>query len=216
MPIVYPKTWSASEQLNASDVRSNIDAVQRGTHGLSLLEVSNTRFIDTKHIVQPTNNPYTKMMSGVSGVFGGQNSGSFYTKYSYLTHWLCGDSNNSAMQQIPHTAQTLNIMRPATVFYQFWACSLQPFDGNGTRGTGSLYFYVNNPNSRMGNRSVVWEQPDGSHASDTCNGSDTVNVIGIQTLNQRSLEYGIGITGNAYDGTYRFISWGVSFEVYYF
>jgi len=213
MAITFPKTWG-TEVLTASDVRDNLDAMQDKLHKLGGSDVSSSQWIDTKHIVNPDFNPYTNMVTGVSGLFGGQNSGGFFSKFSYVTRWLSG-KNSSVKNSLPHTGFTLDIQRPCSLFYQWWACVMSPDDNDGTTGVGKVYFYVNDPKVSLGLSNLIPEQDNGSSLDATFDGTYHQSGFGMITITGEQLQYGIGMTGSSTAGQNRFISWGVSFEAFY-
>jgi len=213
MSITFPKTWT-TEVLEASDVMDNFDAIQKKSHRLLSSDVTTDKWIDTRHIVNPDYNPYTNIMTGVSGVFGGQNSGGFFSKYTYLTKWLSG-KNSGVENAIPHTGFTLDLQRPCSLFYQWWACVMSPNNGAGTTGTGKVYFYTHDPSIGIGTPHLLLEQPYASPHDPTFDGTYHTNGFGVVEVSSEKLQYGIGLTGSSTAGQNRFISWGVSFEAFY-
>ena len=123
--------------------------------------------------------------------------------------------NNGVENAIPHTGFTLDLQRPCSLFYQWWACVLSPTDGDGTTGSGEVFFYVGDPKVPLGASNLLPEQPNGSTNNVSFDGAYHQSGFGMIDLSGENLQYGIGITGSSSAGQNRFISWGVSFEAFY-
>ena len=66
MSITFPKTWAASEIINASDVRSNLDAMQKKQAKLSASDFATGQWIDTHHIMEGRYEPTPNISVNVS------------------------------------------------------------------------------------------------------------------------------------------------------
>lgn len=218
MSITFPKTWTSGEKLSASDVQSNMDAmlVKQQKLGASDLDIGN-KFYNTNHIVQGEYNAVTNVVSNVSGVFGGQNSGGFYSKSTFITRWQSGINTPTIPQAhyIPYTSFTLDLHRPSNVFFQWWLCCSTETDGDGTQGDGIVFVYLSDPNAKLGIGHRLPEQPNASTADSFLDGTYHSNGFYMQQFSGEQLNYGIGLCGTSTAGRNRIISWGVSIEVFY-
>ena len=135
MAITFPKTWSTGETLTASDTKDNLDAMRDKAQKLSAADINtSSAWITTAHIMQGRYNSVTNITSNVSGVFGGKNNGGTFQNTSYITRWMspAAYSGTSQTKIVPMTCIQIDIVRPATLLFQWWINHQSPKDGDGT------------------------------------------------------------------------------------
>lgn len=217
MSVSFPKVWTA-EQLNASDVRGNLDAMQKKQNKLSGsdFDLAN-KWIDTHHIMQGRYSSTENITVNVSGVFGGRNNGSFLNNLSYCSRWISeGTSGNSRKVYIPYTNITFDILRPCTLFFQWHMVHQSKSDGDGTTGLTTLHAALNSEEITGGNVDhLAYEQPNGSAHNVLVDGTRVTNGFILKDISSQVLQYSIGLTGQSTTGKCQNVSWSVSVECFY-
>ena len=205
MSITFPKTWSA-EQLNAQDVRGNLDAMKNKQQQLGGSDMqTGAKWINTHHLMQGRYTTTTNTVENISGTFGGRNNGSFANRTSYCSKWLTPSSTSNAAKRvrIPYSVITLDILRPCTLFFQWHMIHQSNNDVDGTTGETVLYTALNSP----------------TIAGDICRAPagalQISNGFILRDIGSQIKGYNIGLVNTSTSGMCQNISWSVSLECFY-
>tara|TARA_R110002051_G_scaffold3157_3_gene17044 strand:+ start:11847 stop:12503 length:657 start_codon:yes stop_codon:yes gene_type:complete len=217
MSISFPKTWSSGEVLTASDTKGNLDAMKNKAQKLSAGDVvpPTAAWMTTAHIMQGRYDSVTNITNNVSGVFGGRNNAGTWQNTSYVTRWMMPSGYSSATKSVsvPLTCIQVDIVRPATVMFQWWINHQSPKDGDGTDGSTQFYCYENTLNSLSTVHHAVPEQLSTNNA--LIDGSFLTNGHNLFDMSSGILNYGIGLTAFSTAGKCQQVAWGISIEVFY-
>ena len=218
MPITIPKTWG-TEVLNAADVNGNINAIKEGVASTDSTWWATGKFIEARHIVKPYIQSTQNASHHVSGWYCSQNAGSLYTAGSFVSKF---EADVDDKMIIPKTSITIPIAKPASIFYQFWACAESRSDQDGTRGTlvWNVY-YESKDNTSNQRRQLQQEQifdssvpQDGSIIS----GREFLVLQGDYTVVAADIgDLVVGVSGypNTSNATAQLLSWGFTVECFY-
>lgn len=217
MPITIPKTWG-SEVLNASDVNANINAIKEGAARTDSTWWSSGKFVDTEHIVKPYIQSTQNASHQVSGWYCSQTSGALYTSGSFVSKF---EADVDDKMIIPKTSITIPVMKPASVFYQFWSCSESRTDQDGVRGTlvWNVY-YTDKDNTSLQRRQLQQEQIYDSGLSQNgsiISGREFLVLNGAQTIGPTVSNLVVGVSGypNSSNASAQLLSWGFTVECFY-
>tara|TARA_R100001509_G_scaffold138264_1_gene92377 strand:+ start:308 stop:970 length:663 start_codon:yes stop_codon:yes gene_type:complete len=219
MSITFPKTFAASEVASAADVRSNIDAMQKKQAKLSGSDFATGQWIDTHHIMEGRYEPTGNISVNVSGVFGGRNNGSIFDNLSYCSRWVSnrtGSTGDAQRTFIPFTNITFDVLRPATVLFQWSLISQSAKDGDGVDGKTHIRPSLNAKfASNLSIPHVVLEQLNASPGNVLIDGTHTTNGVVLFDIPNQVRGYSIGLTGESTVGKCQNVSWSVSLECFY-
>ena len=215
MSITFPKTFAASEVASAADVRSNLDAMQKKQAKLSGSDFATGQWIDTHHIMEGRYEPTGNISVNVSGVFGGRNNGSIFQNLSYCSRWLTNRTGTDKRAFIPYTNITFDILRPATIFFQWAMIHQSPIDGDGTNGNTKIRPSLN---SKFATDGIIYHQVYEQLATSNnvvIDGTRTTNGVVLLDVSSQIRGYSIGLTGESTAGMCQNVSWSVSLECFY-
>jgi hypothetical protein len=218
MAITFPKTWSSGETLTASDTKNNLDAMRDKAQKLVAADINtSSAWITTAHIMDGRYDSVTNITNNVSGVFGGRNNGGTFQNTSYITRWMspAAYSGTGQTKIVPMTCIQLDIVRPATVFFQWWVNHQSPKDGDGTDGQTQFFCYENTLTTVSSVKHFVPEQLAASTANMLIDGSFLTNGHNLFDVSTGTLNYGIGLSGFSTAGKCQQIAWGVAIECFY-
>tara|TARA_R100000353_G_scaffold160913_2_gene120715 strand:+ start:4702 stop:5370 length:669 start_codon:yes stop_codon:yes gene_type:complete len=221
MSITFPKTWAASEKVQATDVRDNLDAMTKKQAKLGAADFATGQWIDTHHIMEGRYEPTGNISVNVSGVFGGRNNGSFLDNLSYCSRWITdrtGATGSSVPRAyIPFSNITFDILRPCTLFFQWSMIHQSPIDGDGTDGYTRIRPALNAKNVSAGIvYNQVYEQvATGASYNVLIDGTRTTNGMVLLDVAGQVRRYSIGLTGESTAGMCQNVSWSVSLECFY-
>ena len=218
MSITFPKTFG-TEQLNAQDVRGNLDAMKNKQQQLGGSDMqTGAKWINTHHLMQGRYTTTTNTVENISGTFGGRNNGSFANRTSYCSKWLTSSSTSSAAnrKRIPFTAITFDILRPCTLFFQWHMIHQSNNDADGTTGSTVLYTALNSPViAGVAVHHLVAEQPHTSTLNVLVDGTQITNGFILRDIGSQIKGYNIGLTGQSTAEQCQNVSWSVSLECFY-
>jgi len=218
MSITFPKTWSA-EQLNAQDVRGNLDAMKNKQQQLGGSDMqTGAKWINTHHLMQGRYTTTTNTVENISGTFGGRNNGSFANRTSYCSKWLTPSSTSNAAKRvrIPYSVITLDILRPCTLFFQWHMIHQSNNDADGTTEKTVLYTALNSPTiAGVSVQHLVAEQPHTSTLNVLVDGTQITNGFILRDIGSQIKGYNIGLVNTSTSGMCQNISWSVSLECFY-
>jgi len=216
------KTWASGSSLNATDLQDNLDGIKKYNQKIVGADLKATKWVDTKHVMPGVINAKTNVTSNCSGVYGGQQHSWQVLNYTFLTRW---NSTRSAATIrniiIPETSFTLDLGRPATLFYQFWAQAQSKDDGYTD---GLSYFFatadggvtVPNGTQKMTEQSQAAVVTGVGSIDVGANISGTKYFSGFLVQEPTiAAEFGVGLYGRTFNGQCAVFSWGVSIEVFY-
>lgn len=218
MAISFPKTWSSGEVLTASDTKNNLDAMRDKAQKLVSADINtSSAWINTSHIMSGRYDSITNISNNVSGVFGGRVNGGTFQNTSYVTRWMspAGYSGSTKTSFIPLSCIQIDIVRPATIFFQWWMNHQSPKDGTGSAAETRFFCYENNLITVGNTAHYVPQQVSTSTASMLIDGSFLTNGHNLLDVNPGALNYGIGLSAFTTAGKCQQIAWGVAIECFY-
>lgn len=219
MSISFPHTFLGNSTLNAFDVRSNLDAMQKKQQKMAAADIdTSNRWVDTNHIMEGVYEPLVNITTNVSGIFGGKNNGAFFDNMSYSSRWISnrhGSSNNINVR-LPLTTITFDLHRPATLVFQWHMVTQSAEDGDGSNGWTSINAGVNNIAVRgINTQYYAYEQPNGSTHNVLVDGTRTSNGLVMVDVSGEIKNYSIGLVGTSTAGKAQHCSWSVSLECFF-
>lgn len=221
MSITFPKTWVSKDTINASDVRSNLDAMQKKQAKLSASDFATGQWIDTHHIMEGRYEPTPNISVNVSGVFGGRNNGSFLENLSYCSRWITDRTGASGLSKprayIPYTNITFDILRPCTLFFQWSMIHQSLLDGDGTDGMTEIKPAMNSKfiSSGVVRHQVHEQAPVGLPYNVFVNGTSMTNGFVLDDISSQIRGYSVGLVAESTAGMCQNVSWSVSLECFY-
>jgi len=221
MSISFPKTWVANETVRAQDVRNNLDAMLDKQQNLSAADMQLAAgWVDTKHIMQGRYDSTRNVAVNVSGVFGGQNNGGINKNLSYASRWITNRAGSSSATPprafIHFTNITFDILRPATLFFQWAMVHQSNTDVDGTVGNTIIRASLNSPFiTGTSVPHMVAEQANVSGLDVLIDGTNTTNGMILQDIPSQVLGYSIGLTAESTAGKCQNVSWAISLECFY-
>ena len=221
MSITFPKTFVTGETVRAQDVRNNLDAMLDKQQNLSAGDMQLVaKWADTQHIMQGRYDSIRNVAVNVSGVFGGQTNGGIHQNLSYASRWITNRASVSSSVPprtfIHYTNITFDILRPATLFFQWSMVHQSQTDQNGTRGNTIIRSSLND--AFIAGTSVphmVVEQPNLSALDILIDGTHTTNGVILQDIPNQVLGYSVGLTAESTAGKCQNVSWSISLECFY-
>ena len=219
------KTWASGNTLLASDLMNNLDGMKEYSHSItSAGDLRAAQWVDTKHIMPGTIDAQTSITSNASGMYGGQQHSWQSLNYTFLTRWNSSRTSATARNLIiPQTYFTLQLGRPATVYYQWWLQAQTRRDGYDMHEM-SYFFATDRPEN--------WAPSGGVHKMVSQNvtrtmaglasGNAGVNITGTRSFSGFEVvdptavsQFAIGLRGRSDVGQCAIFSWGVSIELFY-
>lgn len=123
MAYTPPTTFVDGTTLQASGLLANDDALRDYLHeGVANADLrTSARWVETRHIQQPSFEPFSGLQHGVSGWQGGHNSGGPRVKYTFTTSFLAGTSRSTLAQwvPVPETYLELDTRRSGKVLFHW-------------------------------------------------------------------------------------------------
>ena len=217
MPYTPSKIWANGDVLNASDVQNNLDGFKTYNHSVPSGDIKTTQWVDTKHIMPGVIDAQTTVTNNCSGMFGGQQHSWQTLNYSFLTRWnTTRSAATSRYLVVPETSFTINLGKPASMFYQWWM-QVESRDDGYTDGLSYIYAV---DDSVSNSTHIFPEQSQatliGGAAFNTgVNISGVRSTTGFLTNEGTSLSFAIGLKGRSENGQCMIMSWGISLEVFY-
>lgn len=216
MSITFPKTFG-TEQLNAQDVRGNLDAMKNKQQQLGGSDMqTGAKWINTHHLMQGRYTTTTNTVENISGTFGGRNNGAFLNRTSYCTQYISdGLSDAKVRKYIHYTNITFDILRPCTLFFQ-WHMIHQSRERGSGAGATHIHVGLNSPiiaGVAVDHR--VAEQPNGSTLDVLVDGTQITNGFILRDIGSQIKGYNIGLTGQSTAEQCQNVSWSVSLECFY-
>ena len=223
------KIWSTGDTLTASDMQGNFDGIKKFNHDVGLTSLQTAQWVDTKHIMPGVIDAQTNVTYNCSGVFGGQQQSYQSLNYTFLTRWNTTRSSASLENLIvPETSFTLQLRRPATVFFQWWINTKSRYDGNA-RGMTTVGVFKDKPvpdasmtNAQVGYENYIPSQTQATKINLAGNFDTGVYISGVKyntgfamLEGAQSIPFAIGLQGRSYNGQCEILSWGISAEVFY-
>ena len=216
------KTWVNGNTLEASELLGNFDGVKKYAHSITnVADLKASDWVDSKHIMPGSIDAQTSVTSNTSGIFGGQQHSWQTLDYTFVTRWnttrTAGTTRNII---IPQTHFSLQLGRPATVYYQWWLQAQSRQDGYDM--TEMSYFFATDSEATV---------PGGTHKMITQNVARDnlvaafnvgVNITGTRSFSGFEIvdptavvQFAIGLRGRSDVGQCAIFSWGVSIELFY-
>jgi len=123
MAYTPPTTFVDGTNLTAANAEGNTEALRVYLHGqIAAGDVSNTKWIETRHVQPPTFDPIRGLQHGVTGHQGGQWAGGVNIRLQFATKYLSGNGrpNNETFHPFPQTAITFDVRQPAFCLFHYW------------------------------------------------------------------------------------------------
>jgi hypothetical protein len=143
---VPPKTWVDGDVVLASDTQGSVDDLRAYMAQLEASAVrSDKAWIETNHIMRGYYEPIINRAHFISGVFGGHVHTYPAGMFTYTSHYTGGVLGSSARAHVPKTTVDIEVSRPMTLFFQWWAFPFMRPDGDGSAGSTNIYIYLDDP-----------------------------------------------------------------------
>ena len=218
------KTWVSGDVLTASDLQGNLDGVKNYSHNVVAADLKATQWVDTKHIMPGVIDAQTTVTNNCSGLFGGQQHSWQTLNYTFLTRWNTTRSAGTTRYLIiPETSFTIDVGKPATMFYQWWIQGQARDDGYGSAAALSpTVIFASTGGATPTSTHIIPEQaqavnivgaPVGINVG--VNISGTRYLSGFMIADGTSTSFAVGLRGNSENGQCAIFSWGVSIELFY-
>ena len=217
MPYTPSKIWANGDVLNASDVQNNLDGFKTYNHGVPSGDIKTTQWVDTKHIMPGVIDAQTTVTNNCSGMFGGQQHSWQTLNYSFLTRWnTTGSAATTRYLIVPETSFTINLGKPASMFYQWWM-QVESRDDGYTDGLSAVYAADDSESNSIHYfpEQSQATQIGGAAFNTGVNISGVRSTTGFLTNEGTSLSFAIGLKGKSQNGQCMIMSWGISLEVFY-
>lgn len=123
MSYTPPTTFTTNTVLTSANLEGNFEALRVYLHdGIVSADFSNAKWIETRHVQPPENQPYSGLTHGVSGYQGGQWAGGTNIRLTFATKFLTGNgrTSNNSFINVPNTAFSLDIRRDAKMLFHYW------------------------------------------------------------------------------------------------
>ena len=123
MAYTPPTTFVDGTTLTAAAAEGNTEALRVYLHHqVAAGDVSNTKWIETRHVQPPTFDPVRGLQHGVTGHQGGQWAGGVNIRLQFATKALSGNGrpNNESCHPFPQTAVTFDVRQPAFCLFHYW------------------------------------------------------------------------------------------------
>jgi len=226
------KTWANGDTLTGTDLQANLDGMKEYVHCEVVAGDFPSVSFDTEHIMKGVIDAKTNRVHNVSGIFGGLNHGNARDNdNTFMSRWQSTDDSAKAtgqMKKLPGTQFTLDLRRPATVFYQWWATTVSRWDGRGALpdaqptnlqlfqddtmfGATAYLFDIFSGESTMYNPTAGTYHDGNIFAS----GSTHTSGTGFFEATTGKVAYNLGIKAHSKAGAYHWVSWGISIEAFY-
>jgi hypothetical protein len=118
-----PNTFADGTLLTAADIQGNEDALRVYLHdGIIGGDLEASRWIQTRHVQPPVQEPFSGLQHGVTGYQGGQWAGGTNIRLQFATKYLSGNGRqeNNTFHAFPQTAFTIQFRQDAYVLYHYW------------------------------------------------------------------------------------------------
>ena len=203
--------------LSRDTVVANLDGVKVYAHKVQSSALQTSAFVDTNHIMAPRYEPMTNTSTNVTGVYVGQNSGGVNLKASFSTKFNSGRSATQYRVPVPQTGINIDLVRPCSYFFQWWANSVSKYDGGGSSAQGETYLYVYEGSTSLikilSAQSII-EETAANNASRLVSGG--FNTSGFHSNDAYSSStLNIGVCTDSEAGMAWHYAWGFSLEVFY-
>lgn len=227
MPYAPTKTWASGDTLTAADLQSNLDGFKKFNHNITPTSMYSLQWVDTKHIMPGVIDAQTNITNNCSGIFGGQQHSYQSLNYTFVTRWnTTRGSNTDSYIIVPETSFTLEMRRPANVFFQYWMTTKSRTDGY-LNGYSFIQPFHDNPKtasatSTHSHPSKVMEQVAAAPTGGGAAFATGVYISGVKYISgfsmyegTKSVPFHIGVKGKSDNGQCEILSWGISAEVFY-
>ena len=226
MAFTPTKTWASGNTLNAEDVSANLDDMKEYARHIEAgaLRVS-AGWADTRHFMEGQYDATTNMTKMVSGVYGGQNSGGLFSRATFVSRWNTRRASSSTqVVLVPQTCFTLELHRPATVFFQWWMQVQTKKNYTTPLGSMRSRFYFAVVDSVLGQgmttQAATLQQcpgmPNtGSSGQVLLAGTFNSNGHYLTKAKTQQVPFGIGIAGSSNADMGHVLAWGISVEAFY-
>jgi hypothetical protein len=203
--------------LSRDTVVANLDGVKVYAHKVQSSALQTSAFVDTNHIMAPRYDAMTNTSTNVTGVYVGQNSGGVNLKASFSTKFNSGRSAIQYRVPVPQTGINIDLVRPCSYFFQWWANSVSKYDGGGASAQGETYLYVYEGSTSLieilSAQSII-EETAANNASRLVSGG--FNTSGFHSNDAYSSStLNIGVCTDSEAGMAWHYAWGFSLEVFY-
>lgn len=205
--------------LSRDTVVANLDGVKVYAHKVQSSALQTSAFVDTNHIMAPRYDAMTNTSTNVTGVYVGQNSGGVNLKASFSTKFNSGRRATQYRVPVPQTGINIDLVRPCSYFFQWWANSVSKYDGGGassTQGETFLYVYendINNQFKRISAQSIIEETTTNNASRLVSGGYNTSGFHSNDAYSSSTLN--IGVCTDSEAGMAWHYAWGFSLEVFY-
>lgn len=228
MAFTPTKTWASGNTLNAADVTANLDDLKEYARHIEAgaLRVS-AGWADTRHFMEGQYDATTNMTSMVSGVYGGQNSGGLFSRATFVSRWNTTRGNSLPVNQkvlVPQTCFTLELHRPATVFFQWWMQVQTKKNYTNPVGTKRSRFYFAVVDTILGQGMTTQDatlqecpgmKSSGQSGQVLLDGTFNSNGHYLTKAKSQQVPFGIGIAGRSNADMGHVLAWGISVEAFY-
>lgn len=210
MPYTPLKTWADGDVILSADVQAELDYVRDYVRQMPATDIEASAWANSKHVMRGNYDPVQNVADLVSGQFGGQGV-LFGTDFSYITAYNTLRVGSTVWEHVPLTSLTLEIRRPVTLFFQWWAQFAGYPDGSGSTGYGDLALFRSNKSLR--NTDCRCRAPEEDRTVLTYRENRHVGS-GFFIEDQGVGTYSLGLVGQATCSKVQLYSFGVSLEAF--
>jgi hypothetical protein len=213
------KTWVGGDVVLATDVQGNLDDLKSYLSKLERSAMkSDTAWVETNHIMRGDYEPIINRAHFVSGVFGGHVHSYPAGMFTYASQYNSGVISTAQRAHVPQTTVDIEVRRPMTVFFQWWAFPFIEDDQNTATG-GSAKFFVYWDDPITGTKDNTRQQiTDDINDYDSQHRSQQNRMMGGFSMRHITTAgtYALGLSTTTTDvAKCQLVAWGVSFEGFY-
>jgi len=213
------KTWVGGDVVLATDVQGNLDDLKSYLSKMERSAMkSDVAWVETNHIMRGDYEPIINRAHFVSGVFGGHVHSYPAGMFTYATQYNSGVVSDAHRAHVPQTTVDIEVRRPMTVFFQWWAFPLV-YESYDTASNGTAKFFVYWDDPATGTKTNTRQQiTDDDAVDDSKRRSQESRMMGGCSLRHITSAgtYALGLsTTTTKVAKCQLVAWGVSFEGFY-
>jgi len=230
------KVWSGGEIVLAADVQGNLDDLKNYLASLdeSALESLGTgpaAWVGVNQLMRGQYDPIINRAHFVSGCFGGHVRSYAGGRFTYASHANTGVVGTNQYAHVPMTTVDIEVRRPMTVLFHWWAVSFMEPDGDTTNtgGKSNFFVYWDTPDNYEGRTRQRFQDElvagfDADSLEEGVHDNTTVRSQQSRMMGSTSLRhitapgtYSLGLASSTTKGIAKLqlVAWGVSFEGFY-
>ena len=215
----------------AADVQGNLDDMKNYLASMDADALKGTSaWVGVNQLMRGAYEPIINRAHFVSGSLGGQTHSYSNGRFTYTSHVNSGLVGSEQHAYVPMTTVDIEVRRPMTVLFQWWAFPFFEPDGDSVNTTGSskIFVYWDTVNTRIESKTgqefvdEVIAAPgalkDGV-MTDTTFRSLQSKMMGTASLRHITTPgtYSMGLATKTSKGMgkLQLVAWGVSFEGFY-